>query len=70
MVGDEKMKERTFTIPGKAGPVRLSRNDQGVAHITASNLDDTQFGLGFCHARDRGLQILLVRIIGLGRACE
>ena len=47
-----------------------SRNDEGVAHITAASLEDAQFGLGFCHARDRGLQMLVMRILGRGRGCE
>ena len=50
--------------------MRLERNDQGVAHISAGDVDDAHFGLGFCHARDRGLQMLLVRILGQGRGCE
>src|ERR1043166_3918534 len=70
MVENKQMKEPTDNITGKSGPVRLARNDQGVAHITARELDDAHFGLGFCHARDRGLQMLLVRILGQGRACE
>jgi len=64
------MSERSTQISGKAGPVRLERDAAGVAHITAASLNDAQLGLGFCQARDRGLQILLVRILGRGRACE
>ena len=64
------MSEPPTILPGKAAPVRLERNDAGVAHINAANLEDAQFGLGFCHARDRGLQMLLMRILGRGRGCE
>lgn len=64
------MSESLSNLPGKSGPVRLERNDDGVAHITAASLADAQFGLGFCHARDRGLQILLMRILGRGQGCE
>src|SRR5258706_1556218 len=64
------MSERPIQLSGKAGPVRLERDGAGVAHITAASLDDVQRGLGFCQARDRGLQMLLVRILGRGRACE
>ncbi len=64
------MRGHAVNIPGQAGSVRLTRNDHGVAHITTASLRDAHFGLGFCHARDRGLQMLLVRILGQGRACE
>ena len=64
------MSERPTILLGKAGTVRLERNDEGVAHINAATLEDAQFGLGFCHARDRGLQMLVMRILGRGRGCE
>jgi penicillin amidase len=64
------MSERPTILSGQAGPVRLERDDAGVAHITAASLDDALFGEGVCHARDRGLQILLMRILGQGRGCE
>ncbi len=64
------MSERATRLDGKSGPVILERNEAGVAHITAASLDDAVFGEGFCHARDRGLQILLMRILGRGRGCE
>jgi len=55
---------------GKTQRVALERDEHGVPHITSPNLEGVQFGLGFCHARDRGLQMLLVRSLGSGRACE
>src|SRR5437016_5756760 len=64
------MSEHPVNLAGKIASVRLERNEQGVAHITADSLDDAHLGLGFCHARDRGLQMLLVRVLGRGRACE
>lgn len=57
-------------LPGEAGTVLLDRDAHGVAHVTATSLEDAHIGLGFCHARDRGLQMLLVRILGRGQACE
>ena len=57
-------------FPGTAGPVRLGRDRQGVAQITSTTLEDAHAGLGFCHARDRALQLLLVRILARGQACE
>lgn len=64
------MSERPTFLSGQAGPVRLERNADGVAHITAVTLDDAILGEGFCHARDRAMQILLMRIFGRGQACE
>jgi penicillin amidase len=58
------------SIMGRSGWIQLERDTQGVAHITASDLYDALMGLGFCHAYDRGTQMLLVRILGQGRACE
>ncbi len=56
------------TPPG----VRLSRDRHGVAHVEAEddNLAGVCWGMGYCHALDRGLQMLLTRILGQGRACE
>lgn len=64
------MSERPTILPGKAGSVRLERNEAGVAHVSAASLNDAILGEGFCHARDRGLQILLMRILGRGQGCE
>jgi penicillin amidase len=64
------MSQRETTLSGTSGPVRIERNEQGVAQISAEDLDDTWLGLGFCHARDRGLQILFVRILGRGEASQ
>ncbi len=50
--------------------MRLERDSAGVAHVTASDLDDALLGLGYAHARDRGLQMLLMRILGRGQASE
>src|SRR5213593_760164 len=59
-----------MNLCGIAGAIRIERDDEGVAHVTAPGLEDVHLGLGFCHARDRGLQMLLVRILGRGQACE
>ncbi len=64
------MSERPVQLAGSSGPVRIERDAAGVAHITAVEVNDAHFGLGFSHARDRGLQMLLVRILGRGQASE
>ncbi len=60
-------------ILGPAPPgVRLSRDRHGVAHVEVEgdDLAGVSWGMGYCHALDRGLQMLLTRILGQGRACE
>lgn len=50
--------------------VFLDRDDHGVMHVRATRLVDLYFGLGWAHAHDRGLQLLMMRILGKGRASE
>ncbi len=54
-------------LAGTSGPIRLGRDEHGVAIIEARSRDDAIRGLGYCHARDRGLQMLFVRILGRGQ---
>lgn len=49
---------------------RLVRDEHGVPHVQASTEEDLYRGLGYCHAADRGMQMLLGRIIGEGRCSE
>lgn len=53
-------------LAGQSGPITLGRDD-GVAIIRAGSRNDALHGLGYCHARDRGLQMLFVRILGRGQ---
>src|ERR1041385_2135901 len=55
---------------GKTRQVTIERDEHGVVYVSSPELEGIHFGLGFCHARDRGLQMLLVRILGRGQACE
>ena len=54
-------------LAGQSGPITLDRDEAGVAIIRAGSRDDALRGLGYCHARDRGLQMLFVRILGRGQ---
>lgn len=38
-------------------PLRLRRDQHGVAYVTAETEHDAWFGLGFCHAQDRAAQL-------------
>ena len=63
-------RSRGGTLRGASGTIRVERNDQGTALITAEDPDDALLGLGYCHARDRALQMRLVRTLGRGEASE
>ena len=51
------------------GPA-FRRDRWGVAHVRGNDLPDLYRGLGNAHARDRGLQMLFMRILGQGRVSE
>jgi penicillin amidase len=57
---------RAPTPPG----VRLTRDEHGVPHVEAPDLLGAHWGLGYCHALDRGLQMNVMRLLGQGRATE
>ncbi len=58
-------------IPGAAHPgVRLARDEHGVVHVDAADVTGLYWGMGYAHALDRGMQMLLMRIIGQGRTAE
>jgi penicillin amidase len=46
------------------------RDEHGVPHIEAIAEAELHWGLGYCHALDRGMQMLLMRILGEGRGSE
>ena len=50
--------------------LRIDRDEHGIPHIHADNLNDLNWGLGYCHAVDRGMQLQFMRILGQGRLCE
>ena len=48
----------------------IHRLDNGVLQIQANNDADLYFGQGYAQARDRGMQMILTRILGQGRGTE
>ena len=50
--------------------VKIRRDEHGVPHIEADTEADLYWGVGYCHTLDRGMQMLLMRILGEGRAAE
>ena len=61
---------RGVTIAGGSGPVSIERGDGGIPQISALDVDDALMGLGYGHARDRALQMLMVRILGRGQGSK
>ncbi|MCP4498416.1 MAG: penicillin acylase family protein [Deltaproteobacteria bacterium] len=39
-------------------------------HIQADDVDGAVWGMGYCHALDRGMQMGLMRVLSKGRLCE
>ena len=50
--------------------IKIFRDENGVAHIEADNKIDVYRAMGYMHAKDRGMQMLLMRILGQGRLSE
>src|SRR5438477_1197902 len=59
---------REWNIAGSS--LRARRTTGGVVEIWGRDQFDLQRGLGFFHAHDRLVQMLLVRLAGQGRLCE
>lgn len=51
-------------------PFKVWRDPNGIPHVEASEIAQMYRGQGYVHACDRGMQLLLMRILGQGRACE
>jgi penicillin amidase len=49
-------------------PVEIYRDNHGVPHINARSEKDFYYALGYLHARDRGMQLLVTRILCNGQA--
>jgi len=64
------LKDNLVTLEGKDSPVAIKRNEHGIPEITASSYRDAFFALGWVHANDRQLQMMITKIILEGRASE
>jgi penicillin amidase len=47
-----------------------TRDENGIPQILARDITGLHWGMGYCHAMDRGMQMLIMRILGQGRAAE
>ncbi|MGH7293982.1 MAG: penicillin acylase family protein, partial [Polyangiaceae bacterium] len=60
----------TLLGAGLERPIEILRGPYGVPHIIAANPRDAYWGLGFCEAQDRALQIEMFRRAASGRLAE
>ena len=60
----------TAEIPGLSAPVHIAIDADGVPHIEAATALDAAAALGFMHARDRTMQMDLMRHAASGRLSE
>lgn len=60
----------TVTVAGLREEVTVFRDEFGIPHIFAQNLDDLFFAQGYVHAQDRFWQMEFWRHIGQGRISE
>ena len=61
---------RELTTRAVHDRITIRRNEHGVPTVTASNREDLCFGIGYAHAVDRLVQMILVRTIAYGRSSE
>lgn len=54
----------------KNNQIKIQRIEGGIPEIKAGNEKDLFFGLGYCHAYDRGIQMMVMKTLGSGRAAE
>src|SRR5688500_7001164 len=57
-------------VDGLDGATLVRRDAWGIPHVETSSPGDAWFGLGFCHAQDRGFQLELMLRIGRGTLAE
>lgn len=58
-----------MNLQGKES-ISITRMEGGIPLIQGQNEHALYYGLGFCHARDRGMQMLLTKILGYGKGSE
>ncbi len=60
----------SLQLPGLSDPVTVSRDEKGMAYITARNQDDLWMAQGFVTAQDRLFQMQVTRLFAQGRISE
>lgn len=54
----------------KTSKIRWTRDEYGIPQILADDVVGLYRAMGYCHAMDRGMQMLIMRTLGQGRAAE
>ncbi len=49
---------------------KIIRDKNGTMHVNAKTQEEMYWGQGYIHAKDRGMQMLMMRVLGQGRVCE
>ena len=60
----------TLALTGIDAPVKVVRDEKGMAYLHAETLNDAMRALGFVTAQDRLFQMTLTRLFAEGRICE
>jgi len=63
-------REGTVSLPGLTAPVRVVRDQNGIANISAKTTEDLFAAQGWVHASERMYQMEIWRRIGAGRLAE
>lgn len=62
-------RSQSITLPG-TDPVTVTRDARGIPQVSAHTELGAYRGLGFCHGRDRSIQLAVTRLAGRGRMAE
>ncbi|MCT4582088.1 MAG: penicillin acylase family protein [Flavobacteriales bacterium] len=54
----------------KDNQITIQRVEGEIPEVKAENENDLFFGIGYCHAYDRGIQMMVMKTLGAGRAAE
>ncbi|HDL78380.1 MAG TPA: hypothetical protein ENH09_02270, partial [Bacteroidetes bacterium] len=65
-----RLKGQEIALEFQGEPIRLKRDENGVPQVTSVSEAGAYFGLGWVHANDRMVQMMLVRLIARGEASE
>ena len=63
-------KDGELQLAGLKAPVKVVRDEKGMAYIYARNLEDALMAQGFVAAQDRLFSMELTRLFASGRICE
>ena len=67
---NDYQKEGNLTLPGLKEPVKVLRDEKGMAYVYARNIHDARMAQGFVTAQDRLFQMELTRLFATGRISE